>query len=120
MMFKKNLVLASLALATTGIVMVWGLTGCEKRPVDRNEDPVYQKRLDDRLAEREALTRKATALRRELEAAKAADPEGEKAKALESDMAALRLEFEKNRRQSEQMIRDRILRELEEKKGSKK
>ena len=90
-----------------------GCSGCSRekeqpKPIlDRSQDPAYLAELNKQLDAQREISKKLHAVSRELEAARAENPESEKVKELERKEAALSLELEKNRILSMAIIRER-------------
>ncbi len=87
----------------------------EPEPIlDRTKDPEYQQLLKKRREVQSEIVRRAAAITRELEAARAEDPESEKTKELEKRYKAVSDELEKDRIVNMAIIRDRMLREQQD------
>ena len=107
------------AMASVAIMLLV-LSGCsggcsrEKTPEpihDRMQDSAYVDQLKERIKEQNELAVRRSKLLRELEAARAEDPESEKTKELEKRNAEISVELEKQRIANMAMIRERITRE---------
>ncbi|MBQ2624806.1 MAG: hypothetical protein IJG18_06885 [Kiritimatiellae bacterium] len=110
---------ATLAFAATLLALSGCSGGCspEKKEnvpppvIDRSKDPEYAKVLRERMdAQRETASRGHKILR-ELEAARAEDPESEKTKELEKQYTEVAAELEKQRIVNMAIIRERMLKE---------
>ena len=107
------------AMASVAIMLLV-LSGCsggcsrEKTPEpihDRMQDSAYVDQLKERLDEQQELAVRRNQILRELEAARAEDPESEKTKELEKRNAEITVELEKQRIVNMAMIRERITKE---------
>jgi len=96
------------------------LSGCsggcsrEKTPepiLDRMKDPAYVEQLKERINAQQELAARGSQVLRELEAARAEDPESEKTKELEKRYLAISAELEKQRIINMAIIRERMTKE---------
>lgn len=123
--------LAAFAFALS-LPLVTGCTGgctsesdkpAEPEPIlDRMKDPEYQKLLEKRREGQSEIVKRGAAIERELEAARAEDPESEKTKELEKRRKEVSAELEIDRQVNMGIIRARMLQEKadREKVGAKK
>ena len=120
---------AALAFAATLLALSGCSGGCsreqpqpEQPPVDpvvvRMNDPEYRKQLYTLLKAQAEIAKRANAVRRELEAARAEDPESEKTKELEKQHKALGDELEKMRKLSMKVIQNRAMKDIDSKKNA--
>ena len=104
------------ALALLALVSTTVFTGCSREPAaapaesakpaySRVEDPEYKKEIDSLRKAQAEISARAGEIARELEAARAADPNGARTKQLEKKQAAVTAELEKNRALSMAAIR---------------
>ena len=85
------------------------------------EDPVYRSQLESLRAAQGEVAERANAISKELEAARAEDPESAKTKELEKMHAAVLVEMEALRAKALVAVRNRMLQdEADAKSGSKK
>ncbi len=107
-----------------GVLLVLGLfvVGCSKeepqepldpynKPYSRLEDAAYTNALHTQMEKRMDVFKRIQAVEDEIKAAEAKDPKSAEVEALRAKRAALEDEFRANRKQTEQLIRMRILRE---------
>ena len=116
-----------MALAATTLLALSGCSGgCsrEKTPepiLDRMQDPAYVEQLNERLDAQHELAAQGSQVLRELETARAEDPESDKTKELEKRHAEISAELEKQRNSNMALIRERMMKEQADKsKASKK
>ena len=109
---------ATLAFAATLLALSGCSGGCsrEKTPepepiLDRMKDPAYVEQLKERINAQQELAAQGSQILRELEAARAEDPESEKTKELEKRHAKISAELEKQRIVNMAIIRERMLKE---------
>lgn len=111
----KRVLVASLTL---GLFVV----GCSKeesqeptdpynKPYSRMEDTAYTNALQERMAKRLDIFKRIQEVESEIKKAEANDPKSSEVEALRVKRAALEDEFRANRKQTEQLIRARIIRE---------
>lgn len=81
----------------------------EESVVKRMEDPAYRAQLESLRAEQSEIAERANAVAKELEAARAADPSGERTKELEKKHAAVLVEMEALRAKALVAVRNRML-----------
>ena len=103
---------AAFAFAATLLVLSGCSGGCsrEKTPepvLDRIEDPAYVKQLKECITAQHELAVRGSKILRELEAARAEDPNSEKTKKLEKRYAKNSADLEKLRTASMAIVRDR-------------
>lgn len=82
--------------------------------LDRMEDPEYTKLLNECLAEQQKVVARDGKVLRELEAARAENPESEKVKELEKRHAEITAELEKLRTRNMAIVRKRIQQEKDD------
>lgn len=93
----------------------------EESVVKRMEDPVYRSQLESLRAEQNEIAERASAIGKELDAARAEDPESAKTKELEKKHAAVLVEMEALRAKALVTVRNRMLQdEADAKAGNKK
>ena len=97
----------------------------EEAVVTRMEDPAYRSQLESLRAEQSEIAERASAIGKELEAARAENPEGAKTKELEKKHAAVLKEMEAQRAKALAVVRSRMLQDearanAGNKKGNKK
>ena len=93
----------------------------EESVVKRMEDPVYRSQLESLRAEQNEIAARADAIAKELDAARAEDPESAKTKELEKKHAAVLVEMEALRAKALVAVRNRMLQdEADAKAGNKK
>ena len=108
----------SRALLVLGLLVV----GCSKeepqepldpynRPYSRMEDVAYTNALHTQMEKRMDVFKRIQAVEEEIKAVEAKDPKSAEVEALRAKRTALEDEFRANRKQTEQLIRVRILRE---------
>lgn len=127
---KKACILAvALAVALAAVVLVLCLrsrTAEEPAALDsyaRMDDPVYQKKLDVQVAERNGIMKELFAARKRLQAAEDAGAPEEELAPLRAALVACEKEFEDNRQKSMAIVRQQILlqeernRQLQKQKG---
>lgn len=109
---------ATLAFAATLLALSGCSGGCsrEKTPepepiLDRMKDPAYVEQLKERINAQQELAAQGSQILRELEAARAEDPESEKTKELEKQYTKISAELEKQRIVNMAIIRERMLKE---------
>ena len=107
---------AAFVFAATLLALSGCSGGCsrEKTPepvLDRMQDPVYVKQLKERIDAQHELAAQGSQVLRELEAARAEDPESEKTKELEKRHAKISAELEKQRIANMAIIRERMSKE---------
>lgn len=92
-----------------------GCSGCSREKqeqiLDRSEDPAYIAELKKQRETQRDIAKRLNKARRELEAARAENPESEETKALEKQVKDITIELEKNRIQSMGIVRSRIQQE---------
>ena len=129
--FKKKACILAVALvvALVAVVLVLCLrsrTAEEPAALDsyaRMDDPVYQKKLDVQVAERNGIMKELFAARKRLQAAEDAGAPEEELAPLRAALAACEKEFEDNRQKSMAIVRQQILlqeernRQLQKQKG---
>lgn len=81
----------------------------EESVVKRMADPAYVKQLNDLRAEQSEIAERASAISKELEAARAEDPESAKTRELEKKHAAVLVEMEAARAKALVAVRNRML-----------
>ena len=92
----------------------------EPEPIlDRTKDPDYIEKLKARHEVQNEIVRRAGAIARELEAARAEDPESEKTKELERRHEEISAELEKDRIVNMAIIRERMQKELSDRAKAK-
>ena len=100
-------------LLAAAVAVLPGCSGCSRekekpQPIlDRSQDPAYIAELNKQRDAQKEIAKKLHEVSRELEAARAENPESEKVKELERKEAALTVELEKNRILSMAIIRER-------------
>ena len=104
------------AFAATLLALSGCSGGCsrEKTPepiLDRMKDPAYVEQLKERINAQQELAAQGSQVLRELEAARAEDPESEKTKELEKRYLAISAELEKQRIINMAIIRERMSKE---------
>ena len=93
----------------------------EEPVVTRMEDPAYRSQLDSLRVAQNEIAERASAIGKELEAARAEDPESAKTKELEKKHAAVLVEMEAQRAKALVTVRNRMLQdEANAKAGNKK
>ena len=93
----------------------------EEAVVKRMEDPVYRSQLESLRAAQSEIAERASAINKELEAARAEDPESAKTKELEKKYAAVLVEMEAQRAKALEVVRNRMQQdEAAAKAGNKK
>lgn len=93
----------------------------EESVVKRMEDPVYRSQLESLRAAQSEIAERMSAISKELEAARAEDPESAKTKELEKKHAAVLMEQEAQRAKALEVVRNRMLQdEADAKAGNKK
>ena len=109
---------AALAFAAALLALSGCSGGCsrEKTPepepiLDRMKDPAYVEQLKERINAQQELVAQGSQILRELEAARAEDPESEKTKELEKRHAKISAELEKQRIVNMAIIRERMSKE---------
>jgi hypothetical protein len=107
---------AAFAFAATLLALSGCSGGCsrEKTPepiLDRMKDPAYVEQLKERINAQQELAARGSQVLRELEAARAEDPESEKTKELEKRYLAISAELEKQRIINMAIIRERMTKE---------
>ena len=107
---------AAFAFAATLLALSGCSGGCsrEKTPepiLDRMKDPAYVEQLKERINAQQELAAQGSQVLRELEAARAEDPESEKTKELEKRYLAISAELEKQRIINMAIIRERMTKE---------
>ena len=109
---------AALAFAASLLALSGCSGGCsrEKTPepepiLDRMKDPAYVEQLKERVKAQHELAAQGSKVLRELEAARAEDPESEKTKELEKRHAKISAELEKQRIVNMAIIRERMSKE---------
>lgn len=100
------------------VLVAAALPGCSggsrEKPepiLDRSEDPAYIAELKKQRETQRDIAKRLNKARRELEAARAENPESEETKALEKQVKDITIELEKNRIQSMGIVRSRIQQE---------
>ena len=119
---------ASATLALFAILLLGGCSREEPQPlsppeapvVRRMEDSAYVKQLNDLRAEQSAIAERAGAIQKELEAARAEDPESAKTKELEKKHAAVLVEMEAHRAKALVAVRNRMLQDEADAKANNK
>ena len=105
----------SMSCLIAALAVFFALAGCsgcsrEAEPVkpsfDRTKDPEYQKEMEDLRKAQSDITKRASAIERELAEARAADPNSVKTKELEKMQKAAAEELEKHRVRSMMAIRE--------------
>lgn len=93
----------------------------EEPVVTRMEDPAYRSQLESLRAAQSEIAERASAISKELEAARAENPESAKTKELEKKHAAVLVEMEAQRAKALAAVRNRMLQdEADAKAGNKK
>lgn len=93
----------------------------EESVITRMEDPVYRSQLESLRAAQSEIAERASAIGKELDAARAENPESAKTKELEKKHAAVLVEMEALRAKALAAVRNRMLQdEADAKSGSKK
>ena len=93
----------------------------EEAVVKRMEDPVYRSQLESLRSAQSEIAERASAINKELEAARAEDPESAKTKELEKKYAAVLVEMEAQRAKALEVVRNRMQQdEAAAKAGNKK
>lgn len=93
----------------------------EESVITRMEDPVYRSQLESLCAAQSEIAERASAIGKELDAARAENPESAKTKELEKKHAAVLVEMEALRAKALVAVRNRMLQdEADAKSGSKK
>lgn len=100
--------------ALAAFIALAGCSGCSreaepakaKPSFDRTKDPEYQKEMDGLLKQQAEITKRASAIERELAEARAADPNSAKTKELEKMQKAVTEELENHRARSLLAIRE--------------
>ena len=108
-MVASALLISSLLSGCSG-----GCSSEQPRPpedpvVKRMADPAYVKQLNDLRAEQSEIAERADAALKELEAARAKEPDGTKTKALEKKYEAIVAEMEAHRAKALVAVRNRML-----------
>ena len=109
----------AMMLALASCLVLSGCSGgCSRTPdekpapiVDRTKDPEYAKTIRDRLDLQRETASRSHAILKELEAARAENPESEKTKELEKRHAEVVAELEKQRIVNMAIVRERIEKE---------
>jgi len=100
--------------AALAFIAALALSGCSREESaadlpDRMDDPAYVEQLNKQLKAQSELVAQGGKVLRELEAARAEDPESEKTKELEKRHVAITNELEKQRFVNMAIIRERML-----------
>ena len=117
---RRLLAVCAVASAATALLVLSGCSGgCspEKKEnvpppvIDRSKDPEYAKALRERMDMQRETASRGHKILRELEAARAEDPESEKTKELEKQYTEVAAELEKQRIINMAIVRERIEKE---------